>query len=331
MNLHHLSDELLDQEMVRSVKDETGSTLKVLHHLREVERRRLFSKLKYPSLLAYAETHLNYPYDQAWRRIQAMRLLKDMPEIESKIASGKLNLTNIGYAQAAFKAEAKKATPLLKEEKLEFLNQIESQSTRATQKLVAEKFGSDVLIRETVKPVSKTVSMLNLPVTDELLDKIERLKRKFSHSHPLMTTAELINYACDIVSEKLEKVSAPRKRQEQASPQNHNNQLVNATESEGLLEPTAVAASQVITAASRYIPVAEKRAILIRDNAQCTNCGSTYQLELDHKIPFAKRGSSTKENLRLLCRSCNQRAAIETYGINKMSQYLSEPVQRYCA
>ena len=51
MNLRQLSDELLDQEMLRSVKDETASAIKVLHHLREVERRRLFSKLKYPSLL----------------------------------------------------------------------------------------------------------------------------------------------------------------------------------------------------------------------------------------------------------------------------------------
>src|SRR3954471_12737138 len=115
MKLQHMSDEELDRETVLSVKIETESTLKVLHYLREVERRRLFSKLKYQSLLEYAEKHLGYPYDQAWRRIQAMRLIKELPEVESKIADGTLNLTNIGYAQAAFKAEAKSETPLCKE------------------------------------------------------------------------------------------------------------------------------------------------------------------------------------------------------------------------
>jgi len=96
MNLQHLSDESLDQQTFESVKAETESTLRVLHHLREVDKRRLFSKLQFRSLLDYAENRLGYPYDQAWRRIEAMRLLREMPEIETKIADGTLNLTNIG-------------------------------------------------------------------------------------------------------------------------------------------------------------------------------------------------------------------------------------------
>lgn len=98
MNLQNLSDEKLDQQTLESVKAETKSTLRVLHHLREVDKRRLFSKLKFKSLVDYAENRLGYPYDQAWRRIEAMRLLKEMPEIEEKIADGTLNLTNIGYS-----------------------------------------------------------------------------------------------------------------------------------------------------------------------------------------------------------------------------------------
>lgn len=217
MNLQHLSDERLDQQTFESVKAETASTLRVLHHLREVDKRRLYSKLNYKSLVHYAEKRLGYPYDQAWRRIEAMRLLKEMPEIENKIADGTLNLTNIGYARAAFKAEAKKKTPLCLEQKLEFLSQIESKSTRATQKLVAEKFGSDVLIRETVKPVSASLSMLSFPVKDDFLDKLEELKGLLAHSQPGATTAEILEFAvCKTIDKLLDqklgkqKVSAPR-------------------------------------------------------------------------------------------------------------------------
>lgn len=218
MNLQHLSDERLDQQTYDAVITETSSTLRVLHHLREVDKRRLFSKLKYKSLLDYAEKRLGYPYDQAWRRIEAMRLIKEMPEIENKIADGTLNLTNIGYAQAAFKSEAKKETPLCRDQKLDFLSQIENKSTRATQKLVAEQFGSDTLIRETVKPVSASLSMLSVPVKDDFLEKLEELKGLLAHSQPGATTAELLDFAVRNAIEKLlvqkfgkQKASAPRK------------------------------------------------------------------------------------------------------------------------
>ncbi len=142
-----------------------------------------------------------------------MRLLREMPEIESKIATGTLNLTNIGYAQAAFKAAAKKETPLCKEEKLGFLSQIENQSTRATQKLVAEQFGKEVLFREMVKPVSASLSILSIPVKDQLLEKIDELKGLLAHSHVGASTADLVEYAVDIALEKVtaKKFAAPRK------------------------------------------------------------------------------------------------------------------------
>jgi hypothetical protein len=104
MNLQHLSDESLDLETLRYVEKEREVLTAVLHHLREIERRRLFSALKYQSLFDYAERRLGYSRDQAWRRIEAMRMLKECPEIEEKIATGALSLTNIGLARTVFKA-----------------------------------------------------------------------------------------------------------------------------------------------------------------------------------------------------------------------------------
>ncbi|MEK7357433.1 MAG: HNH endonuclease [Bdellovibrionota bacterium] len=47
--------------------------------------------------------------------------------------------------------------------------------------------------------------------------------------------------------------------------------------------------------------------------------------------PFALGGSNDLENLRLVCRSCNQRSAIEVYGAKKMESYLKEPQTNYFA
>ena len=62
----------------------------------------------------------------------------------------------------------------------------------------------------------------------------------------------------------------------------------------------------------------------VRSHAQnrCEICHSTYAIEIDHRIPQALGGSSEPDNLRLLCRSCNQRAAVRIFGAEKMSQWL---------
>ena len=61
-----------------------------------------------------------------------------------------------------------------------------------------------------------------------------------------------------------------------------------------------------------------------RDHGRCTNCGSEHALEIDHIIPKAMGGGSEIENLRLLCRTCNQRAAIAKFGQAKMDKYLKQ-------
>ncbi|MCC7405203.1 MAG: HNH endonuclease, partial [Bdellovibrionales bacterium] len=44
---------------------------------------------------------------------------------------------------------------------------------------------------------------------------------------------------------------------------------------------------------------------------------------IDHVRPQALGGSSAPQNLRVLCRSCNQRAAIKVFGQTRMDRYLS--------
>jgi hypothetical protein len=58
---------------------------------------------------------------------------------------------------------------------------------------------------------------------------------------------------------------------------------------------------------SRYISVQIRAQVWKRDGGKCKICGSQYALELDHIRPFAVGGETTINNLRLLCRNCNQR------------------------
>jgi len=72
---------------------------------------------------------------------------------------------------------------------------------------------------------------------------------------------------------------------------------------------------------SSHIPRAARRAVFEREGLGCSwvdangmRCGSQAWLEIDHRHPRGKDGSSEPENLRLLCRAHNQFAAERAYG-----------------
>ena len=73
----------------------------------------------------------------------------------------------------------------------------------------------------------------------------------------------------------------------------------------------------------RYISQATKHAVWQRDGSRCCQCGSIHNLNLDHIHPVALGGTSSIENLRLLCFSCNQRQAIITFGLAVVEQCAS--------
>jgi hypothetical protein len=105
MSLQKLSDETLLSEIKTRVAREREMTLSILNHLREISRRRLFAQLGYSTLFAYATQELGYDAASAMRRIDAMRLLQEMPEVEEKIQQGHLSLSTAARAQSFFKKE----------------------------------------------------------------------------------------------------------------------------------------------------------------------------------------------------------------------------------
>ncbi|MGL1710492.1 HNH endonuclease, partial [Vibrio parahaemolyticus] len=56
----------------------------------------------------------------------------------------------------------------------------------------------------------------------------------------------------------------------------------------------------------------------------CQKCQSTHALQIDHCFPWALGGRTEFKNLRLVCRNCNQRYAVEQFGTQKIDRYLNK-------
>jgi ATP phosphoribosyltransferase regulatory subunit HisZ len=94
MNLKIISNQTLLEATQKLVLEERKLNLDILHHLKEIELRKLHLELGFSSLFEYTVQSLGYSEDAAYRRISAMRLMKSLPQIEEKIASGSLSFNH---------------------------------------------------------------------------------------------------------------------------------------------------------------------------------------------------------------------------------------------
>jgi hypothetical protein len=278
MNLKHLTDKTLLSDTKKLVARERSVSLEVLHHFKEIEKRRLYSDLGYGSMFEYAIKELCYSDASAFRRIKSARLLKEMPFLEKKISEGSLTLTNLAMAGQLFKNEGIE-NPILKREIIE---KIENTSSRECGKTLMDFQTTPVVPKESMVVSSPAIITVKFNLTNETMALFDEIKNVLAHNR--LTNDEILKktFKSALVGFKNKKFKIHSK-QTPAPP-----------------SPST----------TRYIPAIIKKQVFNRDKGRCVKCKSSYKLEYDHVKPYAQGGEHTVENLRLLCFSCNQRRTI---------------------
>ena len=60
----------------------------------------------------------------------------------------------------------------------------------------------------------------------------------------------------------------------------------------------------------KQTPKSVREAVFKQDNYRCVKCGSTKNLEVDHKVSLANGGTNKMANLQTLCQDCNRRKGV---------------------
>ncbi len=283
-----------------------------------------------------------------------MRLLKEIPEVEKKITSGELSLSNVSQAQSFFRRAGNDDSnkPIEKETKLAILGQLENKSVRDAQKELAKLQPTAALPEERERLIIEGQMEVRFLMDDDLKRALEEVRSLLGPRGAAMTYAELFSKMSQLATDSLRAKKFGKKRSQQkiSTASDDSRSLLRGSDEkkttindakhskslplkqridvkpvqEGPEENHEVACPQPATSrakspgATRYISKATRYHVWQRDLGRCTNCGVTRNLQIDHIQPVALGGDSHISNLRILCNNCNQRVAMKIFGVNHM-------------
>ncbi len=351
--LRSLSDDELLRGLARCVGESRRIEAELIAHLAAVDERRLYARRAFPSLFAYCTGALHLSEHEAYLRITIARASRRHPLLLAMLADGRLHLSGAAeLAPLLPSLEAAEREVLLERATHRSKREIEAlvralaplpdaatrirklperalaapaaaaapptdaaslgpatgapaggpdrTSARAT--LPGEPALGAAHDRrqgcerrsESVAPLAPSRYLVQFTASAELRAKLERLKAL----RPGLDLADLVDQA---VSEKLQRLEA-RRFGLAARPRKG--------------DPSADAFR------TRHVPAAVRRAVYVRDGGRCRfvdetgrRCPATGSLQFDHgRVPWARGGEHTVENLRLLCPAHNALEAERDYG-----------------
>jgi hypothetical protein len=329
MSLKQLSNSELISSTKSALRDLREAEVHLLRHFAEIAARRLWTEAG--SLYKFLAQTFELTDDQIYPRLQAMRLIQAVPELESKLESGLLSVTIALKAQQVFAAESKMRL-VSRAEKCEVIASLENASTREAERILATRYPQSKSLAESIKPVAANQNLVQFYVDDETLKQIEELKARFSHQMPSGKMEDLIK----ILIKKVNKPTQPRikpaqPRTKNAQPRSKTAQTekgqrgpTNAQMEKGQRASTKVQASHhkqteatvinhktetsvktrsrcISSVAKREMEKTRPQGCKYIDRSTGRSCGSMHFLQLDHIHEFWNGGSNAAENLQWLC------------------------------
>lgn len=195
-----------------------------------------------------------------------------------------------------------------------------------------------------VEPVSATQCQVTFTAPIQFQRDLEEIAPLLSHCVPDGDLSEIVQYAVRKVLQDLRKKRG-LPLEETGADTGHAPETPAGAETPSAAPSFAARGPEVpywevvATKAGGFkrvhIPEALHRSVWARDGGRCQGtlangkrCGSRWQCELDHIIPVARGGRNVLENLRVLCRRCNQEAERSLFGDEFVDRRIREKSKR---
>ncbi len=300
--LSSLSDAKLLAQTENLVREERRLTLEVLKHFEEIEARQLFARHGYSSLLEMCIKKFAYSESAAVRRIDGMRLLKKIPQIEKKIELGQVRLSQLAQVQSFLRAEKKDAGRTYSStQTLDLVEQIQGRSTRDTDRWLLEKSPALKLRREIARgPSPLGYAQSQLVIDDELanlLAETRTLTAQDTDYNP--ATAALIKKSLHLLIRT--------RRAEGSSPSGMKTAPPPATNTSPVLRTRNARTAKD----AQKVPPSVRKMVFVRAKGRCEyqspvdgqRCTSRFALELHQHAEPAGENAPSAQELSVYCKT----------------------------
>ena len=354
-SLKQLSDKELLGRLAKLVKQEHNLTLEILPHLIEVESRKIYRQLGYNSMFVYCTEGLGYSESSANRRIYAARAIRKCPKAHEYLRDGRVNLATLALVWQYITPD------LLDEIGDKSYRQVQVIASRynpmikhrdVTRPVVVRRVVRDTVERQNAGASSKSSSVLSLaadPTNAELGDITLRRGGKKSTNDEISTppkteTVHMHQVDCFLDNTVMQMLDRCRELlsgkypcgigynalfTELAAVWLEKNDPIERGKRREKRKNSRMHRRADQKKPSRHINAATRDAVYKRDGGRCTyvgsngkRCNSNWDLEIHHsEVPYARGGSNTINNLKLLCAVHNKLESERVYGQDHVKKY----------
>ncbi|UOF01764.1 HNH endonuclease [Bdellovibrio reynosensis] len=312
-SLSQLSNNELESRLKYLVQKERRLLHLILEHIREVDSRKLYLEKAYSSIYDYLIKELGYSGSAAMRRLEAARLLRDIPEVAERIQDGSLNLTQVGEISRAIKEKEKvsgeKISNLQKQALIEI---VLGKTTQETQQELAQALDLPLKEYDTQRVQKDESVRLELTLTKEQHEKLLRCKDLAAHillqEHGSIALADVIEF---LANQYLDEKFKRKKASSSATVEDEAMTNLEINFPEAIVTTGAVVKNVEIGESSKETKsVTPKMRRMVFKRDKCCQyvdrttgkvCGSTFALQVDHKVSKWAGGVNSLMNLQLLC------------------------------
>ncbi|UOF01962.1 HNH endonuclease [Bdellovibrio reynosensis] len=334
ISLSHLSNSALELSLKDLVQKERKLLHLILEHIREIDSRKLYLEKAYSSIFEYLVKELGYSNSSAMRRLEAARLLREVPQIAEGIQKGSLNLSQIGELSRGIKEKEKTGAKISAVQKQDLVSVIAGKTAQETQHEVARIFDLPVKDYDSQRVQKDESVRLEFTLSKEQYEKLLMCKDLAAHSllqkNGCVSLNDVIEFlANQYLDEKLKKPSTKLSVLKSVSSRDlipgsfsaDSDSLNISAELTAFKLPmqndmqhskTAILTTdsevkrKSVTPKFRRLIFERDRCCQYVDKRTGRKCRSSFALQVDHKTSQCAGGGNSLANLQLLCAQHNR-------------------------